>query len=266
MKKIFLILALCLNFSWSKSLIVLDPSVVEILYMLEAEDEILAISNMLNSQIWPEEKTKNLTSVGNYSKPSIEKIVSLKPKFVISNRHSVNINHDLKKFNIKTLSFEANSINDIYKNIQEISKLVHKEEKAKILIKNLKTKVNNIKKVTKDSNKAVFFYSTAPLMAFNSKTLPGDIMKLFGFKNLSDELKGERPIISQEFLLIQNPSYILVISGMANTDNLIKTNPLIKQTKAYKNNKILYVSSSSVLRGTPRIIDEIDILAKRLFD
>lgn len=264
MKKIMLAFIFLVNLGFSKSLVVLDPSVVEILYMLEAEDEILAISTMLRSEIWPEDKTKNLPSVGNYSKPSIEKIVALKPKLVVINRYSTNLKDDLAKFGIKTTSFEASSISDIYKNIEEVGKIVSKEEKAKELIQSLKDKINNIKKFPENANKAVFFYSTAPLMAFSSKTLPGDIFKLLGLKNLSDGIKGERPIISQEYLLTQNPNYILIVSGMANTEDLIKANPLLEKTDASKNKKIFYVKSASVLRGTPRIVDEIEKLANTL--
>lgn len=264
MKKLLLVFALCVNFGFSKSLVVLDPSIVEILYMLEAEDEILAISTMLNSEIYPAKKTKKLPSVGNYSKPSIEKIVALKPKLVVINRYSTSLKEDLAKFGIKTASFEASSISDIYKNIEEVGKIVNKENKSKELIQNLKDKINNIKKMPQNANKAIFFYSTTPLMAFSSKTLPGDIFRLLGLKNLSDGIKGERPIISQEYLLTQNPNYILVVSGMANTDDLFKANPLLEKTDASKNKKIFYVKSASVLRGTPRIIDEIEKLANRL--
>lgn len=264
MKKIFLVFAFCVSFGFSKSLVVLDPSIVEILYMLEAEDEILAISTMLNSEIWPEEKTKNLPSVGNYSKPSIEKIVALKPELVVINRYSTSLKDDLAKFNIKTTAFEASSISDIYKNIEEVGKIVKKENKANELITSLKNRIESIKKIPKSSNKAVFFYSTAPLMAFSSKTLPGDIFRLLGLQNLSDGIKGERPIISQEYLLTQNPNFMLIVSGMANTEDLIKANPLLEKTDASKNKKIFYVKSASVLRGTPRIVDEIEKLANRL--
>ena len=60
-------------------IVVIDPAVVEMIYMLGGEDRIVGIAKLENSKIWPEDKTEELKSVGTFINPSLEKIISLKP-------------------------------------------------------------------------------------------------------------------------------------------------------------------------------------------
>lgn len=264
MKKIVLILLALTSLIYGKRLVVLEPSIVEILYKINAQNSIVGISKMMHSKIYPHEKTKQLTSVGNYAKPNIEKIISLKPDLVITNRYSSKTKEDLERFGIKTTSFGADSIEEIYKNIEAVGKITNKNKEAQALIQNLKTRLSQIDKTKLKGKKAIFFYSSAPLMAFNSKTLPGDILKLLGLSNLSDNLKGERPIINQEYILTQNPDFIITLKGMGNTSDIFQVNPLLKRTKAGKNKALFFVPSNEYLRGTYRIVESIEKLYETL--
>lgn len=264
MKKILTLLLVLTSFIYAKKLVILEPSIVEIIYKLGAQEQIQAISKMMHSKIYPAEKTDKLTSVGNYSKPNIEKIISLKPDLVITNRYSSKTKEDLERFGIKTTSFEANSIEDIYKNIKSIGEIVGKQKEASELIKDLKERLAKIDKTKLKGKKAIFFYSSSPLMAFNHKTLPGDILKFLGLVDLSDNLKGDRPIISQEYILTQNPDFIITLKGMGNTSDILEVNPLLKRTNAGKNKAIFFVPSSEYLRGTYRIVGAIEKLHETL--
>lgn len=260
MKKILILMVAFCSFMFAKNLIVLEPAVVEILYALNAQENIVGVSKMMHSSTYPQEQTSKLTSVGNYSKPNIEKIISLNPDMVIVNRYSANLKDDLKKFNIKTATYEANSLEDIYKNIISIGQIVNKNNEAKELVKNLKQTLSKLDTKKFVGKKAIFFYSSAPLMAFNSKTLPGDILKVLGFVNLSDGIEGERPIISQEFILQKNPDYIFALNGMLNVSDILKVNPLLQKTTAGEKKAIYFVQSSDYLRGSQRVFVQIQKL------
>ncbi len=264
MKKILTMLLVFSSFIYAQRLVVMEPSIVEIIYKLGGEDQIVAISKMAHSKIYPYDKTEKLDSVGNYAKPSIEKIIALKPDIVIVNRHSAKTKEDLERFKIKTIDFQANSIDDIYKNIFEVGKILGKNIQAKELVDELKSRIAKLDISKIRGKKAIFFYSSAPLMAFNNKTLPGNILKLFGLKDLSDGLKGNRPIISQEYMLTQNPDFIVVTTGMGNTEDILKVNPLLQKTNAGKNKAVYFVPASEYLRGTYRVIEPIEKLYKLL--
>ena len=242
-----------------KKLVVLDPSVVEIVYMLGAQDQLAAIATLQFSKIWPEDQTVKLKSVGTYTKPNIEQIVELKPDLVVTSFHSANVNESLAKFNLKTLTLKADSVGDIYKNIEEIGKVTGKEQKASEVVSEIKSKIDSFANSEVKGKKILAVFSSTPLTGFSSKTLPGDIFNKLGLKNIADSVEGSTPIVSTEFILSQNPDYIVVIGGMGGDgENFLKQNPVLKKTNAAKNGKVLTVPSSLLLRGTPRIGEAVD--------
>ena len=264
--KIFLALTICcfgVNLS-AKKLVVLDPAIVEMMYLLGAEDQIEAISTLSMSKIWPEEKTVHLKSVGTYTKPNLEKIVELKPDLVITSAHSSGVDDSLKNFNIPTLALRAESVDEIYKNIEEVAKITGKEDKAKEVIADIKSKFKSFEDPKLKGKKVISFFSSTPITAFSSKTLPGDMLKKLGLVNIADGLEGSTPIVSPEFILSQNPDFIIIIGGMGGDNDLLKTNPALSKTNAAKNNKILTVPSSLLLRGTPRIGEGVEKLYELL--
>lgn len=262
MVKKILVLFVFVSFCFAKGFIVLNPSCVEIFYMLNAGDKISAIATTASSDIWPKEDVAKLPSVGNYVKPNLEKIIELEPEHVITSFHSTEIIDDLKRFNIKYTEIEAKRLDDIYENIRTISELIDKKSDGEKLINELKQKLERLNFEKTKGKKAIFFYTGANLISFGKDSMVDDIFNLMKIKNLARNLEGKTPIVSGEFLVEQNPDYILFVGK--NVDNLIKQNPLLKHTTAYKNNKIIPVNSASLLRGTPRIVFEIENLYKQL--
>lgn len=266
MKKIALFLLLLNSFLYAKKIVVLEPSVVEMMYMLEAEDQILAIATPSTSKIWPYDKTPNLTSVGTYSKPNLEKIIELNPDYVVTSFHSQGVNADLEKFKVKTLTFKADSIDEIYQNISKIGEITDKAQRANEIIDEIKKAIDEFGNSELKGKKVAILFSTTPMMAFTKNSLPGDIFNKLGIINIADNMTGQTPIISSEILLTKNPDFIVIISGMGGSskDDFLSQNPSISKTNAAKNNKIITIPSALLLRGTPRIKESIGEIYKLL--
>uniref|UniRef100_UPI003AF61F60 ABC transporter substrate-binding protein n=1 Tax=Campylobacter fetus TaxID=196 RepID=UPI003AF61F60 len=264
MKKILIILVALFEFAFGVKLVVLDPAAVEILYMLKAEDNIAAIAISSMTKIYPEDKTAQLPNVGSYMKPNLERIVEINPDLVITSFHSINVDNDLKNLGLKTLSLNANSLNDIYKNIEKIADITQKQEEGKQLIDEIKYKLSHQDKLS--GKKVVVLFSALNLMAFNSGTLPIDITNNLGLKNIAENLQGATSVIQTEYILEQNPDFIIVVETANNSKSLLQLYPVLSKTKAAKDGKIISVPSALILRGTPRITQSIEkiyeILAK----
>lgn len=248
----------------AKKIVVLDPAIVEIMYMLEAEDQIAAISTLKFAKIWPEEKTAKLKSVGTYTKPNLEQVVELKPDLVVTSFHSAGVNEDIKKFNLPSLTLKADSVDDIISNIEQMGKITGKEDKAKQLVSDIKAKFKSLRNSSLKGKKVISVFSSNPLTGFSAKTLPGDIFAKLDMINLADKLEGSTPIVSTEFILTGNPDFIIVVGGMGESDDFLKQNPILSKTTAAKNGKVLIFPSSMILRGSPRISETIDKLYKEL--
>ncbi|EJR7630432.1 ABC transporter substrate-binding protein [Campylobacter upsaliensis] len=256
MKKFLLILVLLFAISNAKErLVVLDPASVETLFMLGAGEQIVGIANLQHSNIYPSDKSSKLTSVGTFSNPSLEKIVSLKPSLVILSSYSLNLEEGLKNFGIKSLYLKANHFDDIKKNIQILAQITHKNEEGKRLIKEFEQGLESLKNEPLNQS-AIYLYSNNPLMAFNDNSLMAEILTLIGIKNLSPKSQIERPIISAEFILKQNPD--LLILGINANQDFLTQNALLSQTKAVKTGQIYTNEKTHILlRLSPKIIERI---------
>ena len=242
-------------------IVVLDPATVEMIYMLGAEDKIVGVANLERSKVWPEEKVAKLESVGTFMKPSLERIITLKPDLVITSALTDdNLNNGLKSNNIESKRIQANSIEEIFTNFLEVAKMLGKENEANKIIAEKKAKLEEIKKIATGNKKGLFVMSASPLMVFGNDNLPNDIMKLLNIKNIAENQKGRNPIVTPEFIMKENPDIIMTL--LPNPSQIVATNPQLKNVNAIKNSKFIVVNSSQILRGSPRTIDQIEEIAK----
>ena len=242
-------------------IVVLDPATVEMIYMLGSEDKIVGVANLERSKVWPEEKVAKLESVGTFMKPSLEKIIALKPDLVImSALTGEELNNGLKSNNIEAKRVQANSIEEIFSNFLEVAKMLGKENEANKIIAEKKAKLEEIKKIATGNKKGLFVMSASPLMVFGNDNLPNDIMKLLNIKNIAENQKGRNPIITPEFIMKENPDIIITL--LPNPAQIAAVNPQLKNVNAIKNSKFIVVNSSQILRGSPRTIDQIEEIAK----
>lgn len=252
-----------------EKILVLDPAVVESFYLIEGEKSIVAIADTAKSPIWPVEKTKNLPKAGTIMKPSVEQVLSFEPDLVILNSMSEGFGEILKSRNIKFLVNEGKSLDSILENLTVYGSLTGQTKKAEEVSRVYRTKLENIKeKISKKplNKKGAFLFSTSPMMVFNSESLPGQIFEILGIENISKGLPGGRPIVSPEYLIAQNPDLLVGSMAISNKDDILNSNPFVKQTKAAKNGSILIVDSNKILRATPRVIDALEDLYMELSD
>ena len=237
-------------------IVVLDPAVVEMVYLLGGEDKLVGIAKLERSKIWPEEKTKKVESVGTFINPSLEKIIALKPDLVIESFHSSDaIDKSLTSNNIEIIKIQANSIEDIFKNFQKVAKILGKEKEAEKIIAEKKQKIEEIKKIDTTEKKGLFILAPTPMRVFGKGTLPNDIMEMLNIKNIAAGMEGMSPTLTPEYIIKENPDIILTF--VKDPQEIVKANPQIKDISAIKNNKFVVLETGQILRGSPRMIDYI---------
>ena len=237
-------------------IVVLDPAVVEMVYLLGGEDKLVGIAKLERSKIWPEEKTEKVESVGTFINPSLEKIIALKPDLVIESFHSSDaIDKSLSSNNIEIIKIQANSIEDIFKNFQKVAKILGKEKEAEKIIAEKKQKIEEIKKIDTAEKKGLFILAPTPMRVFGKGTLPNDIMEMLNIKNIAAGMEGMSPTLTPEYIIKENPDIILTF--VKDPQEIVKANPQIKDISAIKNNKFVVLETGQILRGSPRMIDYI---------
>lgn len=247
-------------------LLVTDPGVIEILFEIGGNDKIVAIAKTARSKIYPMEEVKKLNSVGNITNMNFEKILEYKPDLIIVNSMMLKNVERIKAMNYNVIVSSASNLKQILDLIEVLGVISGKEDNAKALKESSQKKLNSIESFSKIGKKikGVVVYSVSPMMAFTENSLPGDVLKHLGIENIAANLTGNRPILSPEYILKENPDFIGGVMSLDDPKQILEASNVIPKTKAGKNNNIFILDSSSILRSSYRIFDEMIILKEKL--
>ncbi|GAI94395.1 unnamed protein product, partial [marine sediment metagenome] len=126
------------------------PSNTEILFALGLKDKIVGITNYCN---FPEE-TKNIEKIGEISPLNLEKIVSLKPDFILAYAgFQLKEIPRLRELGLKAIIIEPLTLKETLKSIKMVATVCGIPEKGNALMEDLLQRINKIK--TKVSNIAI---------------------------------------------------------------------------------------------------------------
>ena len=250
-----------------KKIIVADPGVIEILFKIGGEKSIVAISKTSRSKIYPYDKVDKLVSIGNISNLNLEKVVEYKPDLIIVTSMMLRNIEAVKKMGYNVIVSNASSLDGILDLISVTGIVSGKKVEAEKLRKECLVKLEKIEKENSKKTsklKGAILFSTSPMTAFSEKSLPGDILKYLGVINIASNVPGERPILSPEYILKENPDFLAGAMSLDSPQQIIEASNVIPKTKAGKNGNIFILDSSVILRSSYRIFDEMEVLKEKL--
>lgn len=174
----------------------LVPSITEALFDLGlTENEVVGRTKFC---IHPEEKVKNVTVIGGTKNINIDKIKTLQPDLILSNKEE-NIKEQVEALmdEFKVIVTNVETIEDNYYLLKNLGKSFNKEEKAQLF--NLKIyEVLNQAKITSPIKVAYLIWKN-PYMTIGSDTFIHKILAEIGFENIFKE-KTRYPEIQTENL------------------------------------------------------------------
>lgn len=250
-----------------KKIIVTDPGVIEILFKIGGEKSIIAIAKTSRSKIYPSDKVDKLVSIGNISNLNLEKVVEYKPDLIVVSSMMLRNVGAIKKMGYKVIVSNASNLNGILDTISVTGIISGKKDEAEKLRKECLVKLEKIEKENKKSSsklKGAILFSTSPMTAFSEDSIPGDVLKHLGVINIAANVPGQRPILSPEYILKENPDFLAGAMSLDDPQQIIEASNVIPKVKAGKNNNIFILDSSVILRSSYRIFDEMEVLKEKL--
>ena len=250
-----------------KKIIVTDPGVIEILFKIGGEKSIVAIGKTSRSKIYPYDKVDELVSIGNISNLNLEKVVEYKPDLIVVSSMMLRNVDAVKKMGYNIIVSNASSLDGILDTISVTGVISGKKEEAEKLRKECLIKLERIEKENSKKTsklKGAILFSTSPMIAFSEDSIPGDVLKHLGVINIAANVPGERPILSPEYILKENPDFLAGAMSLDSSKQIIEASNVIPKTKAGKNNNIFILDSSVILRSSYRIFDEMEVLKEKL--
>ena len=250
-----------------KKIIVTDPGVIEILFKIGGEKSIVAIAKTSRSKIHPSDKVDKLVSIGNVSNLNLEKVVEYKPDLIVVSSMMLRNVEAIKKMGYKVIVSNASNLNGILDVISVTGIISGKKDEAEKLRKECSLKLEKIEKENNKNSsklKGAILFSTSPMTAFSEDSIPGDVLKHLGVSNIAANVPGQRPILSPEYILKENPDFLAGAMSLDNPQQIIEASNVIPKIKAGKNNNIFILDSSVILRSSYRIFDEMEVLKEKL--
>ncbi|MEO0092158.1 MAG: cobalamin-binding protein [candidate division WOR-3 bacterium] len=248
----------------AKRIISLVPSVTEIIYALGRDS--LLVGNTIYCDF--PEAAKNIYKVGDFSNPSLEKILKRKPTLVFATLpEQKNIVEQLKKYKIQVFCSRPNSVNNLFQEMIEISKLVDAEEQGNILVSALKERLIAIanKNNVVDSPKVYIEIAGTPIMTVGNLSYINDLVRYAGAINVFADVSKEYFVTNSEELIKRNPDIILILHPSATKSQVRKRIGWSEITAIKKNRVYTELNPDYFFRPGPRFILAVEELAKIVY-
>lgn len=221
-----LIFAVIPSLAKEKTFVSLSPALTEVMYALDAQNQLLGVSALCN---YPKEALMK-EKIGDAYYINKEKLLRIKPDYILAMDGRRYFFANLQKFGVTPLYFEMNSVNSIYNTILALGRLTGKTKNAEMLVKSLEADVNQLKPLKQ--KKILYLVQLNPFITVGNKSFISDVIKKSGQISVTNELNGLYPAVSDEYILQTNPDVIVVSFKSDNT----------KLKKLFPKTKIIYLS------------------------
>ena len=250
-----------------QSIISLAPSNTEILFALRLGDRVMAVSGYCNYPLEAQNKIK----IGGFSTINIEKVVSLRPDFVLATGGVQEaVVEELGRLGLTVIALNANNIEEVFENIRLVGKAAGQLEAARELTTKLEQRTKAVTDKAKDlpdSQRPRVFYEVQdePLMTAGPGTFIDDLIHLAGGVNIASDAAAKYPVYNLETLIERNPEVIIISVGhgsIAASVEAVKSRKRWQIIDAVKNNRVYGINADLVSRPGPRIVDGIEEMAR----
>lgn len=188
-----------------RRLVSVVPSITELLYDLELDEEVLGITKFC---IHPDAWFRTKTRVGGTKKLHLEKIVALQPDCIIANKEE-NRKEDIEWLAAHTTVWltEINTVNDALKMIQDTGILTGQNEKASDIVRQIKSTFNPS---PPQPPKVLYVIWKNPWMFAAKDTFIDSMLEKGGFQNILSV--SRYPELSEEAIRLLQPDYVFLSS------------------------------------------------------
>lgn len=258
-----------------KKAAVLDLATLDIFDELGLEDKISGVAKAFKLDHLSKYFDNNdLIDLGSIREVNLENLQKSEPDVIFIGKRLLGQYDELQKIApvvVVMVNYDLGIVNSTKQNVDLIAKIYGKEKEAKKLEENLDKKVEALRKQYEGKTALVGLVTSSSFNTLGDKYRGTIIGVDLGFKNLASEVTNAHGNeTSFEQILAFNPEYIFVLDRDtainvkgAKLAQEILDNELVKKTKAYQNDNIIYVSpavwylSEGGIQATNIMLDDI---------
>jgi cobalamin transport system substrate-binding protein len=242
----------------------LAPNLTEIVFAVGAGDRLVGRTRYCD---YPAE-AKRAAEVGDTLKPSVERIIALKPQVVLVSTASQleAFTKQLDAQNISVYVTNPQSLDDVFRSIQTLGDMFGEHERAAGLVSTLRKRSEAVTSATSQVKPARVFYQVSgePLYTIGRDAYLTDLIRRAGGASVTADVPGAFPRFSDEAALASRPDAIILPSGgsMGSANSTVAA-PL-KNSPAVLNNRVYKINDDHLSRPGPRLVDGLEEMARAL--
>ncbi len=237
----------------------LSPSTTEILFAINAGDEIVGV---ISGCDWPPEARDKPVVAG--VRPNFDLLISLQPDLLIFERKlMLPYIPEFQRLGLKYLALTTEDITDVFDNIALIGEVTGHQREARVLVDKLKREYDMVTTALQKASyepKLLVVLWPNPLYTIGDNTLAYRYFRRLRTRPLA--LKGDYGIASFEWIIRVQPD-VIILAG-SEVREAVSSDPRFSALKAWREGKVLEVDASLFLRGTPRAVEAFVVLARKL--
>jgi iron complex transport system substrate-binding protein len=189
--------------------------------------------------------------------PNLEQLVSQKPDLVLTSSQWAKGTQAMRNLGMRVKYAEPTSIGQVYNQTRQIARIMKREAKGNLLVRQIRRQVRKNSRNYKSRPKVMLILGVGRTpFTFLPNSWGGEIVKLAGGRLITGGATGRGGFarISDEVIVSQNPDVIIAVPH-ANTDDIpamvdfIKTNPAWELTDAAQKDRVYVSTDNSLLQA-----------------
>lgn len=240
----------------------LAPNLTELLFELGVGSQVVGVTTYC---VYPPE-TQKIEKIGGFINPSLEKIVSLKPQLVFSERWtSSKTVPSLRRLGLRVVEAPSPfSLTEIYQLMRIVGESIGRLERAEQLVQSMVDQVRKIREKAKTfSHRATLYVEIdPPSWTVGSKSFVNEAISLCGAQNIFGDVNRPALQASKEVIVLKDPEIILSFDARASE---ISRRPGWHRIRAVRNGSIIDDLDRDLLtHGNHRLVEGMRQLQERV--
>ena len=245
----------------------LAPSTTEIIFRIGAGDAVRAVT--CHDTYPPETATKEI--VGGFFSPSLRTLKKIQPDLIFVSGLHKEIMERFGHGRCKLIDLEADSVSDIYRNINLLGRIFNRGKEAGALVKEVKNELQVIaKKVERipisKRKRVIRLMGRERVMTPGDNSFQNEYIRLAGGIPPKLNKKGNIVVVTKEEWMRFNPQIIYGCGGDKETAKKFFDRPGWRDVDAVRHGKIFYFPCALTCRASTHAGYFVSWLAARVYE
>ncbi|MGH3166743.1 MAG: ABC transporter substrate-binding protein [Trebonia sp.] len=248
----------------------LSPTATEDLYKVGAGQQVVAVDETSDYPAYAPKTSLNAMS------PNIEAIARYNPSLVIAAANEGGLVSGLAKLGVPVLiEPTATSLDNAYAQIDEIGEATGHAAQGESVTRNMRSQIAaDVRQAGRLHSNLSYFWevSTNPYYSATSQTFVGQIVGMFGLKNIADAASkasdGGYPELSEEYIVAAKPQIIFLTDNDAGdggqTPAIVAKRPGWSAIPAVKDGEVIPLNDDIASRWGPRLPQLVATIAQAI--